>query len=138
MKVKSLKELRTELTKGVQRAANAALEGLSEHVKNAVVNDYIKRVQQMHYPLRNPKTRAVMDSMPPMEIAKTLKRIISPEKATVYVPPNTEADRAARMQELYGGKPWQKIRSDMQNLENVNSVLKQMGLNGITAMPKMR
>ena len=138
MKVKNLTQLRTELTKGVQRAANAALEGLSEHVRFTVTDDYVKRVQQTYYPLRNPKTRAVMDSMPPKEIAKTIRRIVTAEKSMVYIPPDNEADKSARVQELYGGKPWQKIRSDMQDLENVNSVLKQMGLNGIKAMPKMQ
>lgn len=138
MNVKNLEQLRIELTKGVHRAANAALEGLSEHVRMTVVNDYIKRVQQLHYPLRNPKTRAVMDSIPPKQIATTIKRMVTPEKAMVYVPPGTDADKSARMQELYGGKPWQKIRIDMQNLENVNMALGLMGLKGITAIPRMR
>ena len=138
MKVKGLEQLRAELTKGVQRAANAALEGLSEHVRSAVVTDYIKRVQQLHYPLRNPKTRAVMDSMPPKQIATAIKRMVSPEKAMIYMPPDIEADKSARMQELYGGKPWQKIRVEMQNLDKVNAVLSLMGLKGITAIPRMR
>jgi hypothetical protein len=136
MKVKSLKQLRAELTKSVQRAASAVLEGLSEHVRLTVINDYVKRVQQLHYPLHNPKTRAVMDSMPPKEIAAAIKRIISPEKAMVYVPSGTDADKSARMQELYGGKPWQKIRIEMQNLENVNAVLNLIGLKGIKAIPR--
>lgn len=138
MKVKSLEQLRVELKKGVRRAANASLEALSQHVESAVIADYIKRVQQLHYPLRNPKTRDVIESMPPKVIATHLKRIVSPEKATVYVPPGTDADRSSRMQELYGGKPWQKIRTEMQNLENVNSVLNLMGLKGIKAIPRMR
>jgi hypothetical protein len=138
MNVKNFDHLQEELTKAVRRAADAALEVLSQHVESTVIADYIKRVQQLHYPLRNPKTRAVMESMPPKVIATHIKRIVSPEKATVYLPPGTDADQAGRMQELYGGKPWQKIRLDMQNLENVNAVLNLMGLKGIKAIPRMR
>ena len=138
MNVKNFNHLREELKKGVRRAADATLEVLSQHVETAVIADYIKRVQQLHYPLRNPKTRAVMESMPPKVIATHIKRIVTTEKATVYLPPGTDADQAGRMQELYGGKPWQKVRLDMQNLENVNAVLNLMGLKGIKAIPRMR
>lgn len=136
IKVNNIKELREELTRGINRAAQASLEALTEHVRASVVEDYTKRVQQLFYPLRNPTTKAVLDSMAPKDIARKINKIISDDKGTVYIEPKTEADKSGRMQELYGGKPWQKIRTDMQNLDYVNKVLGLMGLKGIKAMSR--
>jgi len=136
IKAKNINELRQGLTNHVIKAANASLEALVEYVNISVVNDYTKRVQQLYYPLRNPRTKAVLDSIPPKEIAKNVNKIISENKGVVYIEPKTEADKSGRMQELYGGRPWQNIRSDMQNLDYVNRALNLMGIKGIKAMSR--
>ena len=136
IKVKDIKELKQELTKHIVKAANASLEALTEHTRTSVIEDYIKRVQQLYYPLRNPQTKAVLDSMAPKDISRYVNKIISENKGTIYITPKTEADKSGRMQELYGGKPWQKIRTDMQNLDYVNRVLNIMGIKGIKAMSR--
>lgn len=136
MIVRNLNHLREELIKGVRRAANASLESLSQHVYVTVTDDYIKRIQQLHYPMRHPQTREIVESMQPKDIVHSIVKSITEVKAVVYITPKTEADKSARMQELYGGKPWQKIRVDMQNLDYVNFVLASMGMRGIKAMSR--
>jgi hypothetical protein len=132
-----MKELVAGFRNEIKKISKAALGGLAAHIKDAVVSDYTKRVQQNHYPLRNPMTKKEMDSMPPKDIAKYVTKTVMVEKAIVYVPQKTEADKSGRMQELYGGKPWQKIRTNMQNLDYVNRILSQQGLEGLKAIPKI-
>ena len=136
IKIQNIKELKEVLLERIKIAADASLKALTEHTHVSVMDDYIKRVQQLHYPIRDPRTKKILESMPPSEIAKTVIKIILDNKGTVYIEPKTEADKSGRMQELYGGKPWQKIRTDMQNLDYVNRVLANMGLKGIKAMSR--
>lgn len=117
----------------VDKVAQAILEALAERAFSTVVADYNKRLQLLHYPLRNPKTKEVLDSMPPSQIAKFVKKVIMQDTAYVYLPPGTEADKAGRMQELYGGKPWQMIRMKMQEFDYINAALAEAGLKGIKA-----
>lgn len=136
VKIQNIKELREVLIERIKLAADASLKALTEHTYVSVMDDYIKRVQQLHYPIRDPRTKKILESMPPNEIAKAVTKIVLENKGTIYIEPKTEADKSGRMQELYGGKPWQKIRTDMQNLDYVNRVLINMGLKGIKAMSR--
>lgn len=136
MIVKSIEHLRQELLNGLKRASGAVLEGLSQHVHTTMTDDYVKRVQHLHYPIRHPMTRAIVESLQPKDIVHSMIKTVTENRSIVYVTPGTDADKAARMQELFGGKPWQKIRVDMQNLDYVNAVLSSMGMRGIKAMPR--
>ena len=135
IKVKTVGELAAGLYSEIEQISNDILNKMSTHVEGMITIDYTKRVQQSHYPLRNPMTKEVLESMPPVEIAKRVERLVSEDSAVVYMPPGTAADKSARMQELFGGKPWQAVRTKMQDLNYVNSVLPQIGLPGLRAKP---
>ncbi|MEM3000629.1 MAG: hypothetical protein QXU32_00605 [Nitrososphaerales archaeon] len=130
--IRSVDELVDSLHKEVDRISGDILYKLSKHVYDEITSDYSGRVQRDHYPLRNPMTREIIESMPPSLIADEIRHsVFDRESAIVYVPPGTEADKSARMQELYGGKPWQIIRSKMTNPDYVRGVMPIVGLNGI-------
>ena len=133
--VKNLKELDRAMSADVYRISKAILGKLADHVKTEVVDDYTKRVQRDHYPVRNPINKEEIESMPPKEIARFVLKTVMPERAIIYIRPGTQANRSGRIQELYGGKPWQKIRTKMQNLDYVNQMLSSKGLGGVKAKP---
>jgi hypothetical protein len=134
--VKNADELELELKTNIMRAGRSVIDSLSDYVKSSVIEDYIRRVQQLYYPLKNPHTKQPLDSMQPSEIAKFITKLIVNDRAIVYIPPNTEADKSARMHELYGGRPWQKIRVEMQNIDHVNRIIKALGIGGMKAKAK--
>lgn len=124
--VKSVAELGKELEKVLLPVKKAILGALVSKIKDDVVEDYQKRVQTQHYPLRNPITGDMLDSMPPSDIARFIIKTAFTDRALVYLPPGTEADRSGRMQELYGGRPWQRIRQMVQKLEYAKQALQSL------------
>jgi hypothetical protein len=71
--------------------------------------------------------------MEPQKIADSIEKVVESMRAIVYIPKGTLADQEARRQELFGGKPWQKIRGEMQDLNKLNEVLAELGLRGFRA-----
>lgn len=133
IRVDNVKDLMVGFTDHINAAKKDILTKLSTHVKSSVVTDYVKRVQQLYYPLRNPKTGEILESMPPSEIADFVTKSVFADRAVVYLPPNTEADKSGRMQELWGGRPWSEMRMKMMNLEYLNRVFTMLGMKGIKA-----
>jgi hypothetical protein len=133
IKIDNTEQLVNGLRDEMQKIGDAVLEALADSVAADMASDYQKRVQSLHYPIRNPETKEPIESMPPTEIAGKLEKKVTENSAQVYIPPSGPADVSARMQELYGGSPWMKIRSKMQDLSYVNQVLASNGLKGIKA-----
>lgn len=123
-----INEMKTEIPK----VSKDVLDGLSTHVEIEVKKDYETRVQQLG-PIRHPVTKQVLSEMQPREIAKFVKRFVEGNRAVTYIA--QQADREARRQELYGGKPWQAIRGKMQNIDYINSILPELRLQGLRAKP---
>lgn len=116
----------------IPKVSSNVLEALSDHIQKEVKKDYETRVQQLG-PIIHPITKQVLSEMQAKEIAQYVERFVESNRAVTYV---TEvADKEARRQELYGGKPWQAIRGKMQNLDYVNGILPELGLHGIKAKP---
>lgn len=133
IKVDNIKDLMSGLKDNVEIVKKDIMRKLSDHIKISVVGDYTKRVQQLYHPLKNPETGDILESMPPQEIADFVTKTIFQNKAVVYLPPNTEADKSGRMQELYGGRPWFEMRMKMLNLDYMNRILPMVGLKGLKA-----
>lgn len=133
IKVSDVKTLMDGMRSEIPKFAEAALEKLSDYIKQVVTEDYQGRVQRGHFPLRHPVTNEVMSKMEPKDIAASIEKFVEGLRAVVYIPQGTDADREGRRQELFGGKPWQKIRGEMQNLDAMNEVLPNIGLRGFKA-----
>jgi len=135
--VKNLKHLINEMTKDIAKIGAKVLDGLGTHINETVVDDYRTRVQANYYPLRNPITKDVIDSIPPIEISKSILMMSMADRVINYIQPGTEVEKSARLQELFGGKTWQMIRTNMQNFEYVNRILTNLGMGSITAKVKV-
>lgn len=123
-----IQAMSTELPK----VSDDILHAFSEHVQKEVQRDYQTRVHSMG-PILHPITKEVLSKMEAREIAQYIERFVEGNRAVTYV---TEvADKEARRQELYGGKPWQVIRGKMQSIDYINGILPDLGLKGITAKP---
>lgn len=116
----------------IPKISGAVLEALSDHIQKEVKKDYETRVQRLG-PILHPVTKEVLSKMEPKQIATYVERFVEANRAVTYVA--EAADKEARRQELYGGKPWQMIRGKMQDLDYVNGILPELGLQGIKAKP---
>lgn len=133
IKVNSVKALMEGMRSEVPKFANVALEQLGEYILKAVKEDYGNRVQRNFYPLKDPTTKQIISKMEPQEVAKSIEKFIEGMRTVVYIPQGTLADQEGRRHELFGGKPWQKIRGEMQDLNKVNEILAEIGLKGFKA-----
>lgn len=133
IKANNVKALMEGMRLEIPKLGNVALERLGEYIQKAVQEDYRTRVQRDYFPLRDPATKEEISKMQPQDIAKSIEKFIEGMRTVVYLPQGTLADQEGRRQELFGGKPWQKIRGEMQDLNKVNEVLAQIGLKGFRA-----
>lgn len=133
IKVNSVKALMEGMRSEIPKFANVALEHLGEYILKAVKEDYGNRVQRNFFPLKDPVSKQVISKMEPQEIAKSVEKFIEGMRTVVYIPQGTLADQEGRRQELFGGKSWQKIRGEMQDLNKVNEILAEIGLKGFKA-----
>ena len=133
VKVNNVKSLMEGMRSEIPKFAEVALESLSSHVERAVREDYDNRVQRNFYPLKHPVTKESISTMQPREVSKSIERFVEGLRAVVYISQGTPADQEARRQELYGGKPWQKIRGEMQDLNLLNELFPTIGMQGFKA-----
>ena len=131
--VSDVKTLMTGMRSEIPKFAEVALETLSDYIQRTVRDDYRNRVQRENFPLRHPITKEAISKMEPKEIAGSVERFVEGLRAVVYIPQGTLADQEGRRQELFGGKPWQKIRGEMQDLNKMNEILPLIGLAGFKA-----
>ena len=117
----------------IPKFSDAALEELSSYVEQTVKDDYSNRVQRGFNPLVDPVSGEVISQMEPKDIAKSIERFVEGMRAVVYIPQGTLADQEGRRQELFGGRPWQKIRGEMQDINLINETLPSIGLHGFKA-----
>lgn len=129
----NIRSLMEGMRSEVPKFAEVALENISDFIQRTVKEDYKTRVQRTSFPLRHPITKEAISKMEPKDIANSIERFVEGLRAVVYIPQGTLADQEARRQELFGGKPWQKIRGDMQDLNRINEILPTIGLNGFKA-----
>lgn len=133
IEVKNVKTLMEGMRSEIPKFADVALTKLSEYIQSSVQDDYTSRVQHSNFPLRHPITKQEISQMQPKDIAKSIEKFVEGLRAVVYIPQGTLADQEGRRQELFGGKPWQKIRGEMQDLNKVNEILPAIGLVGFKA-----
>jgi hypothetical protein len=133
IQVNDVRALMEGMRSEVPKFAEVALTNLSKYIKEAVTEDYNTRVQHSFFPLRHPTTKEPISKMEPKDIAKSIDTFVEGLRAVVYIPQGTLADQEGRRQELFGGKPWQKIRGDMQDLNKINEILPTIGLGGFKA-----
>lgn len=131
--VKTVKDLMEGMRSEIPKLANVALEGLSSYVEHTVKDDYSNRVQNQFFPLYDPNSGEIISKMEPRDIARSIERFVEGMRAVTYIPQDTPEDQEGRRQELFGGKPWQKIRGEMQDLNLLNEVLPTIGLQGFKA-----
>jgi hypothetical protein len=133
IQVSDIRSLMEGMRSEVPKFAEVALTNLSKYIKEAVVNDYNNRVQNSFFPLRHPISKEEISKMQPKDISKSVDIFVEGLRAVVYIPQGTLADQEGRRQELFGGKPWQKIRGDMQDINKINEILPTIGLSRFKA-----
>lgn len=133
IKVKDVGTLMEGMRSEIPKLADIVLTKLNDYVEITVKDDYTNRVQRYNYPLLDPTTKEPISKMEPKDIAKSIEKFVEGLRSVVYIPQGTQADQEGRRQELYGGKPWQKIRGEMQDINKINEVLPTIGLPGFKA-----
>lgn len=108
---------------------------LGDHIFFNVESDYKTRVQKEFPAIIHPVTREVVSKMQPKQIAENLEKLVETSRVVVYIPKDTLADQEARRQELFGGKPWERMRGKMMNLDYVQNALNEEGVKGIRVKP---
>lgn len=131
--VGNVKALMEGMRSEIPKFADVALTKLGEFIETSVKDDYSTRVQHSNFPLLHPITKVEISKMEPREIAKSIEKFVEGLRTVVYIPQGTLADQEGRRQELFGGKPWQKIRGEMQDITRINEVLPAIGLKGFKA-----
>lgn len=133
IKVSNVQALMEGMRSEIPKFADVALTKLSEFIQTEVAEDYRTRVQHSNYPLLHPVTGEEISKMQPQDIAKSIEKFVEGMRSVTYIPQGTLADQEGRRQELFGGKPWQKIRGEMQDIGRMNEILPSIGLPGFKA-----
>ena len=133
VKAANIKTLMEGMRLEIPKFGELALERLGDYIQRAVKDDYQTRVQRNFFPLRHPVTNEEISKMQPKEIAESVDKFMDGMRVVVYIAQGSLADQEGRRQELFGGKPWQKIRGEMQDLNKINEILAEVGLKGFRA-----
>ena len=108
--------------------AKDVLPVICESVKEKITEKY-----KSAGTLINPENSKKIDSIDANKICEKLEIKISDDKANIYIIPNTEHDKAARMHELFGTAPWHRVITEMQNPDSLNRILNSNNIKGAKA-----
>jgi hypothetical protein len=96
----------------------------------------VKQLEQKYYQVSKPinkETGVIIDIVDGSEIAKNIKVYNENNRVVVYIESGTDADKAARVHELFGTAPMQNVRNNIKNPGSVNKILSDNGIKGAKA-----
>lgn len=135
IKFDSVNDLIPAMESELTKIQSSLLGVLGDHIFFGVQQDYKTRVQKEFPAIVHPVTREVLTKLQPKEIAENMEKLVETSRVVVYIPKDSPADQDARRQELFGGKPWERMRGNIMNLDYVQNALNEEGVKGIRVKP---
>lgn len=124
----SIDDIFGSMRRSVNNMAKDLLPMVTAYVKKQISDEYKK----VGTPI-NIETGKEMEAVDVDMMLDAIDVKIEEGRCIVYIKPGTEADKQARILELFGEAPWRKVINMMKNPDILNRILSDNGINGAKA-----